>query len=122
MISMAIKYVVLPEKKQVIAILSNTRFDAYNKVMKLCRKFNEGQSTVFICPNPDKFMMPNEFKVTVNCLEEDEFNVEEGKLKAKERLLKNYYKSFDKRIEMFLRDTSILQNNIVIPDEYKVIK
>ena len=37
MISMAIKYVILPEKKTVIAILKNTKYDACNKAMKICR-------------------------------------------------------------------------------------
>ena len=113
MISMAIKYIVLPEKKQVIAILNNTRFDAFNKALKMCRKFNEGQSTVFISPNPDKLLMKNEFKVTVNCLECDEFNAEEGKRIAKERLLRNYYKSFDNKIKSFLEEASLLRDNII---------
>lgn len=104
MLSMAIKYIVLPEKRTVTAILSNTRFDAYNKALKYCRQMKENQSMVGIYPEPDKLMMQNEFKVTVVCDENDIFDVAEGKKKAKERLLRNYYKSFDKKINMFRKD------------------
>ena len=108
MISMAIKYVVLPEKKTVIAILPNTQYDAYNKAMKICRELSQGQTKVYICPNLEKMLMPNEFKVTVVCDNDDEFDVTEGKRIAKSRCLDNYYRSFDKRINAFKESIGII--------------
>lgn len=102
MISMAIKYVILPEKKTVIAILNNTKFDAYNKAMKICRKCAEGQSMIYICPNMEKLRMPNEFKGVAICKDDDIFDENEGKKIAKRICLEKYYKSFDKRIDAFL--------------------
>ena len=104
MLSMAIKYIVLEEKKQVIAVLSNTSNDAYNKAMKMCRELSERCPNIYICPNPNKMKMPNSFRVTVPCDPEDEFNPEIGKDIAKRICLENYYKSLDKRIDRFVAD------------------
>lgn len=109
MISMAIKYVVLPEKKMVIAILKNTKFDAYNKAMKLCRELSEGQTSVYICPDPNKMMMPNEFKGVAVCSENDIFDEEIGKEIAKRICLGKYYRSFDKRINNFRDGLDIIR-------------
>ena len=109
---MAIKYIILPEKKQVIAILEHTRYDAYNKAMKILQKVMCGQSSICICPDSKKLTMPNEFKVTVNCMDVDEFDENVGKSIARKRLLKNYYKSFDKKIASFMRDLREIQKNI----------
>ena len=107
---MAIKYVVLPEKNQVIAILKNTKYDAYNKAMKLCREMSEGQTTIFICPNMEKMLMPNEFKVVVNCKEGDTFDAKIGKDIAKRICLEKYYKSLDKRVDNFKIAFEIIKN------------
>lgn len=110
MISMAIKYVVLPEQKQVIAILKNTKYDAYNKAMKLCREMTKGQSNVFICPNMEKLLMANEFKVVVPCKEGDTFDPEVGKRIAKRICLEKYYNSFDKKINRFKKSFDMVKN------------
>ena len=112
MIAMAIKYIILPEKKMVTAILSNTRWDAYNKALKMCRKAKENQSMVGVYPEPTKLMMNNEFKITVKCDDLDTFDIAEGKRKAKERLLRNYYKSFDKKINMFRAELETVEEQM----------
>ena len=114
MISMAIKYVILPEKKTVIAILSNTKNDAYNKAMKLCREYAANQLRVYICPNMERLTMPNEFKAVVVCSEDDEFDIEEGKRRAKKRCLENYYRSLDKRVDAFKHDMKTIVGNFAI--------
>ena len=101
---MAIKYIVLPEKKMVIALLKNTKYDAYNKAMKLCREVTEGCTKVYICPNPDKLMMPNEFKGVAICKDGDVFDEKIGKDIAKCVCLDKYYRSFDKHINAFKDD------------------
>ena len=54
---------------------------------------------------------------------EHEFNVNKGKIKAKERIMNRYYNSFDKRIGIFLADMNDLygkffgtpwQNKIIV--------
>ena len=111
MLSMAIKYIVIPDKRMVTAILSNTRFDAYNKAIKMCRLLKSDQTSIGIYPEPEQFIMPNEFKVTVKCDENDVFDENIGKEKARERLLRNYYKSFDKKINKFMDDLYVIYIN-----------
>ncbi len=108
MISMAIKYVVLPEKKTVIALLENTKFDAYNKALKVCHDLTYGQTDVYICPNPDKMMMPTSFRGVAVCQGNDVFDEKIGKAKAKARCLKKYYTSFDKRMNNFYESFDII--------------
>ena len=92
---MAIKYYSIPEKRQTIAVLSNTKWDAYNKINKTLRDTN-------FCFAPNKkYMMPDEFKVVLNCDERDTYDIEKGKEIAKKKLMKNYRKSLNKRLKMF---------------------
>lgn len=90
-----IKYFVNEDKRQVIAVLENTKWDACNKIEKMIA---ETEFCLAIC---NKYLMPNQFKVTVTCDPRDEFDVEVGKKIAKKRLLKNYYVSLDKRVAKF---------------------
>ena len=93
-----IKYFVNKEKRQVIAVLENTKWDAYNKIEKMIA------DTQFCFIPTSKYLMPGQFKVTVNCDPRDEFDVEIGKNIAKKRILKNYYASLDKRVDKFYED------------------
>jgi hypothetical protein len=90
-----IKYFVNEKKRQVIGLLSNTQWDAINKIDKMVR-----DTDFCFCPS-EKYMMPSEFRVVVQCDERDEFDPEIGKKIAKERILKNYYASLDKRVNKF---------------------
>lgn len=90
-----IKYFVNEQKRQVIAVLENTRYDACNKIEKMIAE------TEFCVVPSAKYLMPGQFKVTVTCDPRDEFNVEVGKNIAKKRILKNYYASLDKRVAKF---------------------
>lgn len=101
-----IKYFINEEKRQVIGLLENTRWDAYNKVCKMVR------DTDFCVVANEKLMMPDKFRVVVQCDERDEFDPEIGKKIAKERLLKNYYASLDKRVSKFY-DAALVFNGKV---------
>ena len=101
-----IKYFVNEEKRQVIAVLENTEWDAYNKIEKMI-----ADTEFCLVPNK-KYRMPSQFKVTVTCDPRDEFNIEVGKDIAKKRVLKNYYASLDKRIGKF-REASLIFNGKV---------
>lgn len=100
-----IKYVIIPERRMVKAILENTTYDAYNKINKMLG------GTPF-CACSDKYLMPNRFVATVPCDERDEFNVEFGKSRAKKIVLDNYYKSLDKRIDKFREDVLIFNGKV----------
>lgn len=92
---MAIKYFVNEEKRQVIGVLENTRWDAVNKISKMIR-----DTEFCVVPN-EKYLMPNEFRAVVQCDDRDEFNPEIGMAIAKERILKRYYPALDRRVNKF---------------------
>ena len=99
---MAVKYVVIPEKKMTIGILSDTEFDAINRIEKLM-----GNNSLFLC-NDQKYMMPHTFKATVVCHDGDEYSAAEGKRRAKQKVRKNYYRSLDKRLDKFREELLVL--------------
>jgi hypothetical protein len=101
-----IKYFVNEEKRQVIGLLDNTRWDAYNKICKIVR------DTDFCVAASEKYMMPDKFRVVVQCDDRDEFDPEIGQKKAKGRLLKRYYAALDKRVNKFL-DAALVFNGKV---------
>lgn len=101
-----IKYFINSDKKQVIGLLENTRWDAFNKINKMIR------DTDFCVVPSDKYMMPSEFRVVVQCDDRDEFDPEIGQKKARERLLKRYYTALDKRVNKFL-DAALVFNGKV---------
>lgn len=100
---MAIKYFINEEKRQVIGLLENTQWDAYNKICKMMR-----DTDFCVAPNK-KYMMPVEFRAVVQCDPADEFNVEEGKKKAKKRILDRYYPALHKRVDKF-REAALIFN------------
>jgi hypothetical protein len=109
---MAIKYFVNEEKRQVIGLLDNTQWDAYNKVSKMIR------DTDFCVAPSKKYMMPAEFRAVVQCDPQDEFSVEEGMKIAKKRILDRYYPALHKRVDKF-REAALVFNEKVFetPDE-----
>ena len=100
---MAIKYVVIPESKTTIGILENTKWDAVFRINKML-----GDTSINLC-NIKDYVMPNVFKATVVCDDRDVYSVEEGKRQAKEKLMKSYHRSIDKRIDKF-RDELLIIN------------
>lgn len=104
---MAIKYIVLEDQRKVYGIIENTRYDAINKINRI---IGDG-SNVFTVYNK-KYEMPNSFKACCVCDERDTFSVEEGKNRVKKKILERYYKSFDKRIEMFRSDLIELNSRV----------
>lgn len=109
-----IKYAVVPEKKIVYAILSNTRHDALRKIDKMM-----GDNPV-CCVYHKKYMMPNTFRAKATCDDRDEWNEEIGKEVAKAKVLKNYYRSLDKRIDMFRADLIDINSRVFeTPEEFE---
>ena len=101
-----IKYFVIEDRKQVIALLEGTKWDAYNKICKTMR------GTDFCVAPNKKYLMPNHFKVVVSCDSRDSFDPEFGKKRAKKILLDNYYKSLHKRLDRF-NDAALILNGKV---------
>ena len=100
---MAIKYFINEEKKQVIGLLENTRWDAVRKINRMIR-----DTDFCVAPN-EKYMMPTEFRVVVQCDERDEFDPEVGKKIAKKRILDRYYPALHKRVGKF-REAALVFN------------
>lgn len=109
-----IRYFVNEKKKQVIGLLEGTQWDAINKINKIIR-----DTDFCFCPG-EKFVMPDKFRAIVNCDPRDEFSVEEGKKKAKERIMRRYYNALDKRIDK-LYDAALVLNGKVFntPKEFE---
>lgn len=102
---MAVKYVVVPKKRMVKAIIENCEYDAYNKIDKMLKG-----TSFYACS--DRYMMPNRFVAKVFCDERDEWNEEFGKARAKKIVLDNYYKSLDKRIQYFREDVLVFNGKV----------
>ena len=101
-----IKYYVNEEKKQVIGVLSNCRWDAVRKINKMIR-----DTDFCFCPS-EKYYLPSEFRAVVQCDERDEFNPEIGKKIAKQRILDRYYPALDKRVNKFFEAALVFNGKV----------
>lgn len=101
-----IKYFVNEDERKIVAVLENTRCDAYNKICKMTR------DTDFCIVPKDKYMMHAAYRSVVTCDPRDEFNVEVGKAIAKKRVLDHYYEALDRRVDEF-RNSVLVMNGIV---------
>lgn len=101
-----IKYFVSEKDRKVVAVLENTRWDAYNKICKMVR------DTDFCVAPKDKYMMHSAYRAVITCDERDEFNVETGKKIAKERVLAHYYVALDKRIDEFKNSVLVMNSKV----------
>ena len=102
---MAIQYYYKPSTRQTFAVLNNCRFDAVNKIDKLMSGFDW-------CMCTDKYLMKDTYRVSVKCCEDDEFDEAKGRAYAKAKLMKQYYKDFDRRIDMFRSDLIELNSRV----------
>lgn len=110
-----IKYFVNEEKRQVIGVLDGTEWDAINKINKMML-----DTGFCFCAN-EKFMMPSEFRAVVQCDERDEFSVEEGMKIAKERIMKRYYASLDKRVHKW-REALLIFNGKIFDTPAEIVE
>ena len=104
---MAIKYIVLEDQRKVYGVMENTRFDAVNKINRIV-----GDCSNVFTARSKRYEMPNTFKACCVCDERDTFSVEEGKNIVKKKILDRYYKSFDKRLDMFKSDLIQLNSKV----------
>lgn len=101
-----IKYFINEEKRQVIGLLENTQWDAINKISKMIV-----DTDFCFCPS-EKYRMPSEFRVVVQCDERDKFDPEVGKQIAKKRILDRYYTALDKRVNKFFDAALVLNGKV----------
>ena len=92
---MAIKYYCMPEKKKVIGVLLGTENDVINKIDKLC------VDTGFDFWPDERFVMPHMFKAEATVCEPDVYDEEIGKEIVRQKIMKRYYASHDKRMRLF---------------------
>jgi hypothetical protein len=95
---MAIKYISIPETKTTVAILHHTEWSAIDKINNILA----GTKTLFF--DPERYKMKRSYKATVVCRDGDEYSEERGREEAAKKLMANYYKALDKRIDMFEAD------------------
>lgn len=92
---MAIKYYCMPEKKKIIGVLNGCENDVINKIDKLCT------DTGFDFWADERFVMPHSFKAEAVARDGDEYDEEVGKNIVREKIMKRYYASHDKRMNLF---------------------
>lgn len=92
-----IKYYCMPEQKKIIGVLSGCENDVINKIDKLC------VDTGFDFWADDRFVMPHSFKAEANVNVEagDMYDEEVGKEIVRQKIMKRYYASYDKRVNLF---------------------
>ena len=101
-----IKYFVNEDDRKIVAVLENTRWDAYNKICKMTR------DTDFCVVPKDKYMMHAAYRAVITCDERDEFNVEIGKKIAKQRVLEHYYEALDRRVDEFRHSLLVMNGKV----------
>lgn len=101
-----IKYTVLPDQRITIASLKGTRYDAVKKIAKMIG------GTPFAVVH-EKYLMPDKFQVVLKCDPRDEFSEAEGKRLARNKLMKNYYRSLDKRVNLLKEDVKKLNEKVL---------
>lgn len=104
---MAIKYYKIPEKKITIGVLNGCQYDVANKIAKLTADLN-----IDVILYDKKYLMPDTFRAIVRCHDDDVFNEEEGERQVKEKLMNKYYRSFDKRMDMFKKSLDRLNEKV----------
>ena len=92
---MAIKYYCMPEKNKIIGVLNGCENDVINKIDKLC------VDTGFDFWADDRFVMPHSFKAEAIARDGDVFDEEVGKEIVRQKIMKRYYSSYDKRVALF---------------------
>ena len=90
-----IKYYCMPEQKKVIGVLSHCENDVINKIDRLC------VDTGFDFWADDRFVMPHTFRAEAIARDGDEYDEEVGKKIVREKIMKRYYASYDKRVNLF---------------------
>ena len=104
---MAIKYYCMPEQKKVIGVLSHCENDVINKIDKLC------VDTGFDFWADDRFVMPHMFKAEAIARDGDEYDEEVGKQIVREKIMKRYYASYDKRVNLFKKILSDFNKKVI---------
>lgn len=108
---MAIKYYCMPEAGKVVGVLDGTDRDVINKIDKICT------DTGFIAWPEDKFLMPRSFKAEATVQSPDVYDEEVGKEIVRQKIMKRYYASHDKRMRLFKQ----YLDNLVQKTERKII-
>jgi hypothetical protein len=85
----------MPEQKKIIGVLSHCENDVINKIDKRC------VDTGFDFWADERFLMPHSFKAEAIARDGDEFNEEVGKEIVRQKIMKRYYSSYDKRVDLF---------------------
>lgn len=106
---MAISYTINKEKNVVTAILSNTKDDAFNSISKKLKR--SGLSNMKIALS-DEFMMKDNYVAIVRMDPNDTWDESVGKAKAKERVMKKYYKDFDRIMSKFSNNICRIMDNL----------
>lgn len=84
------------------AVLDGTEYDALKQIGKVISNHKFGLTDEFLI----ELLMPRQFTATVVCSDEDMPDPVVARRNAKEKVMRKYYKCFDKKIDMFYKALS----------------
>lgn len=114
---MAVKYYIDEKNKTVVAVLKGTKFDAHKSIMK---KVGRCEESFFGFTDNFNTLIPDSFTGKAKCSENDVFDVEIGKMIAKQKCLEKYYRAKDKVIFTWYKNAKQKMNNMAcLVDEIK---
>lgn len=97
-----VKYVVLPERREVKAIIDDCAFDAIQMINnRFLPTITDGLmiTTLYDTKNKEKFLMRDTYTAVAHCHPDDEFNIEIGKKVAYEKLCDKYHDSLNRHLD-----------------------
>ena len=100
-----IRYYYQPSTQKTYAELRNCRFDAINKIDKFMNGFDW-------CLSSKKYLMNDTYRVSVKLREGDVHDPVLARKYAKEKLMKRYYRDFDRCVSSFKSDILVLNGRI----------
>ena len=100
-----IEYFIDKKNQTVTAVLDDCEYDAINRIEKMFHEIPFSVACDSIgYSNSDRYLMAYRYSATVKVYAPDVFNEETGKKEARNKLIKNYRKGFNKRVERFIMD------------------
>ena len=106
---MAVKYYIDEKNRTVIAVLKGTRFDAHKTIMK---KVGRCEESFFGFTENFNTLIPDSFTGRAKCSESDVWDVEIGKMIAKQKCLEKYYRAKDRAIFTWYKNAQQKMKNM----------
>ena len=102
---MGIRYIHLNDQRKVVAVMHGCEKDCIKKIHRALDRTH-------ITFDESKYLINDTFRGVAVCVDEDEYNPEEGEKIAKAKLLDKYHKMYDATMEKFRNELQKAQKNL----------